>query len=84
MPGAPGGHRHVHERLEAFVLHANATIIIDIDARGHESTNEVSRLQVSRRQTQDSRIAPWVQFQDSYDIAIFDPIGAATKTRVQT
>jgi hypothetical protein len=38
------------------VLQVNATITDDIDTRGHESTNEVSRLQTSWRQTQDSRI----------------------------
>ena len=39
-----------------LVVHPSTTIIFDIDARGHESTNEVSRLQISRYQTQDSRI----------------------------
>ena len=38
------------------MLQVNATITDDIDTRGHESTNEVSRLQTSWRQTQDSRI----------------------------
>jgi len=39
-----------------FVSHLSTTIAIDIDARGHESTNEVSRARTSWHQTQDSRI----------------------------
>lgn len=46
----------IFDGVAMLVLHHGATIASDVDARGHESTNEVSRLQISRHQTQDSRI----------------------------
>ena len=39
-----------------LALHLTTTITDGTDARGHESTNEISRLQAPRLRTQDSRL----------------------------